>query len=68
MPTNYQKGILDFLVDKKKKVNKHWNFVVHKFILDYLKVLNVNRELEIWELTSLKNTNSLPGRINKSKI
>ena len=51
--TDYQKGILDFLVDKKRKVNKHYNFVVHKFVLDYLKGLNVNRELEIQKHSSL---------------
>ena len=66
--TDYQNGILDFLVDKKRKVNKNYNFVVHKFVLDYLEGLNVNRGLEIRELTSLKNTNSFPGRKNKPKI
>ena len=63
LPINYQKGILDFLLDKKRKVNKYYNFIVHKFVLDYLKDLNVNREL-----TSLKNINSLPDRKNKPKI
>ena len=38
LPTDYQKGILDFLLDKKRKVNKNYNFVVHKFVLDYLRV------------------------------
>ena len=66
--TNYQKDILDFLVDKKRKVNKHYNFVVHKFVIDYLKGLNVNRKLKIRELITLKNTNSLPNRKNKPKI
>ena len=66
--TDYQKGILDFLVDKKRKVNKYYNFVVHKFVLDYLEGLNVNKGLEIRELTSLKHTNKLPSRKNKPKI
>ena len=46
LPTDYQNGILDFFVDKKRKVNKHYNsVVVHKFVLDYFEGLN--RELEI---------------------
>ena len=68
LSTNYQKGILDILVDKKREGNKHYNFVVHKFVLDYLEGLNVNKDLKIQELTSLKNTNSLPSRKNNPKI
>ena len=68
MFTDYQKGILDFLADKKRKVNKYYNFIVHKFVLGYLEGLNVNRGLEIQELTSPKHTNSLPARKNKPKI
>ena len=66
--TDFQKGILDFLIDKKRKANKYNNFVVHKFVLDYLEGLNVNRGLNIRELTSLKHINSLLGRKNKPKI
>ena len=55
LPTDYQKGILDFLLDKKIKGNKQYNFVVHKFVLVYLKSLNEKRELRIREITTLKN-------------
>ena len=63
-----KKNILDFLLDKKRKGNKHYNFVVHKFVLDYLESLNVKSKFKIWELTILKNTHSLPRRKNKPKI
>ena len=36
LPTDYQKGILNFLLDKKMKENKQYNFVVHKFVLGLL--------------------------------
>ena len=68
LPTDYQKGILDFLLDNKMKGNKQYNFVIHKFVLVYLKSLNVKRELRIWEITTLKITHNLPGRKNKPKI
>ena len=64
LPTDYQKGILDFLLDKKMKGNKQYNFVVHKFVLVYLKSLNVKRELRIREIT----THNLPDIKNKPKI
>ena len=63
-----KKSILDFLLDKKMKGNKQYNFVVHKFVLVYLKSLNVKRELRIREITTLKNTHNLSGRKNKPKI
>ena len=63
LPTDYQKSILDFLLDKKMKGNKQYNFV-----LVYLKSLNVKRELRIREITTLKNTHNLPRRKNKPKI
>ena len=68
LPTDYQKSILDFLLDKKMKGNKQYNFVVHKFVLVYLKSLNVKRELRIREITTLKIPHNLPGRKNKPKI
>ena len=68
LPTDYQKGILDFLLDKKMKGNKQYNFVVHKFVLVYLKSLNVKRELRIREITALKITHNLHSRKNKPKI
>ena len=68
LPTDYQKGILDFLLDKKMKGIKQYNFVVHKFVLVYLKSLNVKRELRIREITTLKFSHNLPGRKNKPKI
>ena len=64
LPTDYQKVILDFLLDKKIKGNKQYNFVVHKFVLVYLKSLNVKRELRIRKIT----THNLPDRKNKPKI
>ena len=54
LPIDYQKGIIDFLLDKKMKGTKRYNFVVHKFVLVYLKSLNVKRELRIREITILK--------------
>ena len=63
LPTDYQKDILDFLLNKKMKGNKQYNFVVHEFVLVYLKSLNVKRELRIREIT-----HNLPDRKNKPKI
>ena len=63
LSTEYQQSILDFLLDKKMKGNKQYNFVVHKFVLVYLK-----RELRIRENTTLKITHNLPDRKNKPKI
>ena len=68
LPTEYQQSILDFLLDKKMKGNKQYNFVVHKFVLVYLKSLNVKRELRIRENTTLKITHNLHDRKNKPKI
>ena len=64
LPTEYQKSILDFLLDKKMKGNKQYNIVVHKFVLVYLKSLNEKRKLRIREIT----THNLPDRKNKPKI
>ena len=64
LPTEYQKSILDFLLDKKMKGNKQYNIVVHKFVLVYLKSLNEKRKLRIREIT----THNLPYRKNKPKI
>ena len=60
LPTEYQKNILDFLLYKKMKGNKQYNFVVHKFVLVYLKSLNEKRKLRIREITTLKITHNLP--------
>ena len=68
LPTEYQKSILDFLLDKKMKGNKQYNFVVHKFVLVYLKSLNEKRELRIREITTLKITHNLHDRKSKPKI
>ena len=64
LPTEYQKSILDLLLDKKMKGNKQYNIVVHKFVLVYLKSLNEKRKLRIREIT----THNLPDRKNKPKI
>ena len=64
LPTEYQKSILDFLLDKKMKGNKQYNIVVHKFVLVYLKSLNEKMKLRIREIT----THNLPDRKNKPKI
>ena len=64
LPTEYQKSILDLLLDKKMKGNKQYNIVVHKFVLIYLKSLNEKRKLRIREIT----THNLPDRKNKPKI
>ena len=68
LPTEYQKSILDFLLDKKMKGNKQYNIVVHKCVLVYLKSLNEKRKLRIREITTLKITHNLPDRKNKPEI
>ena len=68
LPTEYQKSIIDFLLDKKMKGNKQYNFVVHKFVLVYLKSLNEKRELRIREITTLKITHNLHDIKNKPNI
>ena len=68
LPIEYQKSILDFLLDKKMKGNKQYNIVVHKCVLVYLKSLNEKRKLRIREITTLKITHNLPDRKNKPEI
>ena len=48
LSTDYQGNILDYLLDEEKG-HKQYNYIVYKFVLDYLKSLNIRRELGIFK-------------------